>query len=61
MQKQILGHCMLSLPAVMESEFYSNERRLLDLSAEIEILNGRMMGYSMDIQIVAKFHRTCTI
>ena len=46
---------------VMESEFFRNERRLLDLSAEIEILNSRMMRYTDDIKTVAKYHRTCTI
>ena len=45
----------------MESEFVRNERRLIDLSGEIEILNGRMMRYMVEIKVVAKYHRTCTI
>ena len=47
--------------SVMESEFVRYERRLIDLSGEIGILNGRMMLYMGEIKVVAKYHRSCTI
>ncbi len=55
---QIIVCVTISLP-VMDHEFMQNERSLLEISEKIRILNMRMMLYVTDIQIVARYHRTC--